>query len=90
MPHISDNLLKQKIEAGTEKVKLGSRYYHYKDPNVHYVVLFIGLLEWKDEPAVIYKSLKTNFVWIRQLDGDDGWLTPTDRPGTDKHRFIPV
>lgn len=53
------------IENAATKVKIGSTYYHYKNPNLHYKVLHIGLKS-TEQPCVIYQS-QTNpeLIWIK-------------------------
>lgn len=39
---------------------------------------------------MIYQDIETKVIWVRKLEGDDGWLTPVGREGKDKRRFIKI
>ena len=72
------------------KVKTGELYHHWKDPDTLYKVIDVGFTEWNEKLVVVYQNTKNNITWVRRLDGKDGWLTPVDRMGDDKNRFVLV
>lgn len=91
MSHKPYSVLNQELtEAAKGQIKIGGKYYHWKDPNFIYEVIGLGFLEWSGEIAVTYKPVDENVVWIRRLNGKDGWLTSVEREGEDKRRFIPA
>lgn len=59
-----------------EKVEIGKEYFHYKDKNKKYKVLFLGKLQMTDKKydlidMVIYETLYENDfgkIWVRPLD----------------------
>lgn len=71
-------------------IKEGDIYYHWRDPNTKYKILSLGFTEWNEDVVVIYQNIETKVVWVRKLEGDDGWLTPVERDGEDKRRFIKI
>ncbi len=55
-----------KLEQIKQTIPVGSRYYHYKNPNRFYTVTGLGIIEATGEPAIIYQAeydLKN--TWIR-------------------------
>lgn len=90
MAHTSVDDLLKKVNSAKGKVEVGETYYHWKNSDAIYTVLAVGLTEWDEEPVVVYQSTE-GVVWIRRLEGIDGWLTEVpDRPGVDKSRFVKV
>ena len=90
MAHTPYSELEEKIKLGKEKVVVGGKYHHWKDSETHYTILHVGLAEWSEEIVVIYQHEPAGVVWVRRLEGEDGWLTPVERDGDDKRRFVPV
>ena len=82
--------LKKKIDEAKKHVAVGQKYYHWKHPESHYIIIEIALTEWNEEVAIVYKNVDSGAIWIRPLEGKDGWLEPVERDGEDKRRFIPV
>lgn len=90
MAHTSVEDLLKKIEQAKEKVEVGGNYHHWRNKEVVYTVVAVGLTEWDEQPVVVYQSPE-GVVWVRRLEGVDGWLTEVaDRPGDDKSRFVKV
>lgn len=90
MAHTSYEDLEKKINLAKQKVEVGGKYHHWKDPDTHYTVLAVGFTEWNEEVVVVYQNLKNGMTWVRRYEGQDGWLTPVDSDGPDKSRFIKV
>jgi hypothetical protein len=69
--------------------KLPNSYYrHHKTKDVTYVVLYIGRCSANPSKFfVIYKSLKTQEVWVRPFEEFTGEVTVD---GTQVKRFSPV
>jgi hypothetical protein len=76
MAHTDSTQLLDKLNLEQYNIKIGVKYYHYKSPQKHYKVLNLALLEWDEEPVVIYQSLDDSIIWVRKVNGEDGWNTP--------------
>ena len=67
MPHSLESLNK-KISSAKNKVEVGGIYFHYKNPDQHYVVESIGFIEESEEVCVVYRALyDEGLVWVRTL-----------------------
>ena len=75
MAHTDSNQLLEKLNSEQYNIKIGAKYYHYKNPQTHYQVLHIALSEWDEEPVVIYQSLFDSIIWVRKINGENGWNT---------------
>ena len=64
--HIYTDELKRRLEEAKSKVKVGSKYYHYKHPEKHYIMEMIAMMEATEEPAVLYTS-EEGITWIRPI-----------------------
>ena len=53
MEHTPASILKKAITDTEQVVHIGSRYTHFKNPSVEYVVTGLGILEATEEVAVI-------------------------------------
>lgn len=78
------DLLHQMKEVESE-VEVGALYSHYRDLENPYTVIAVGLLEFSEEPAVVYE--KDSIIWIRSLSSwkeevllEDGSLVPRFAP----------
>jgi len=61
----------QIVNAAKTRVRIGSKYRHYKstDPDRQYQVTSIAILEATEEPVVIYQALYGDkLTWVRPLD----------------------
>ena len=76
MAHTDSNQLLDKLNPEQYNIAIGAKYYHYKNPQTHYQVLHIALSEWDEEPVVIYQSLADSIIWVRKINGENGWNTP--------------
>ena len=61
----------QIIDATKTRVRIGSKYRHYKstDPDQQYQVISIAILEATEEPVVVYQALYGDqLTWVRPID----------------------
>jgi hypothetical protein len=88
-PHVD---LAKRVQGAQVKVKVGSIYYHWRNPGQHYEVLAVGYTEWDENMVVVYKQINhpQPLVWVRRLRGEDGWLTPVEHNGIETPRFQAV
>ncbi len=75
MAHTDSNQLLEKLNPEQYNIEIGAKYYHYKNPQTHYKVLNIALSEWDEAPVVIYQSLTDSIIWVRKVNGENGWNT---------------
>jgi hypothetical protein len=75
MAHTDSKDLQTKLEPTQYNIEVGGHYYHYKSPQKHYKVLNLALLEWDEEPVVVYQSVVDNLIWVRRINGENGWNT---------------
>ncbi|NBP58509.1 DUF1653 domain-containing protein, partial [bacterium] len=75
MAHIDSKDLQTKLEPTQYNIEVGAYYHHYKNPQTHYKVLNLALLEWEEEPAVVYQSVVDNLIWVRRINSENGWNT---------------
>ena len=88
--HIVDNKereLHDKIKKAKQNVKIGGIYHHYRNPKLKYEVLNVGLDEVSTEPAVIYKALYNNLIWVRRISV---WCDQIEYKGKKISRFTLV
>lgn len=76
MAHIDSKDLQAKLEPTQYNIEVRAYYYHYKNPRAHYKVLNLALSEWDEEPAVVYQSMTDTLIWVRRINGENGWNTP--------------
>ena len=68
-----------------EKITIGGRYCHYKDPSHTYTVSDIAILESTEDPVVIYKAeYGNNITFVRPVDE---WLETVEKDGKQVLRF---
>lgn len=66
MGHTSQEDLAKKIE--TANIKVGEKYYHFKNPNDLYTIEFVGLLENTEEVCVGYRGdYGKKLLWVRTI-----------------------
>lgn len=76
---------KNKLADLATRVPIGSRYYHYKNPNRFYTVVAHGIIEATEEPAVSYQAdYDDKIIWIRPLSV---FLEPIEWEGKTVARF---
>lgn len=64
--HIAESELQKKVSNSS--IKVGARYWHYKDKNKLYQVESIGVLEQNEEVCVCYRALYgEKLLWVRTL-----------------------
>jgi len=93
MSHKTEEELNSLLEEARSKVSVGSKYYHYKNPDNQYVLIDVAIFEGDESVCVIYRPLymASNVLWIRKLEGEGGWLTPAvSENGEQTDRFVKV
>ena len=75
MAHTDPTQLLDKLNPKQYNIEIGAKYYHYKNPQTYYQVLNIALSEWDEEPVVVYQSLTDSIIWVRKINGENGWNT---------------
>lgn len=90
--HKSHNALLHQLASSMKKVNVGGIYYHWKNPDHHYIVLSVGFCEWDETVCVIYQDKEGDnpLTWVRRLEGEDGWLTKVEFNGQLRNRFTLV
>ena len=69
MAHTTQEDLQMKIDEALKLVQVGAHYVHFKNPQEHYVVEFVGFLENSEEVCVAYRALYgKGLLWVRTLD----------------------
>ena len=64
--HTSEKILSQKLSC--VNIKKDTFYYHYRNPDQHYLVQGIGLDEATEEPLVIYQACYGDgLTWVRKV-----------------------
>jgi len=67
--HIPESELTKKLNNAKEQVKIGSKYFHYKNPNQFYLILNLAIDEASETVSVIYQSLYgKNIIFVRPLE----------------------
>jgi hypothetical protein len=92
MAHIPYQELAKRVQGAEVKVKPGSLWHHWRDPEQRYRVIRVGLDEATETLVVVYEMLvePQPVVWVRPLRGPTGWLTPVSHKGAEVARFQPV
>ena len=77
--------LKERLDIAKEKVEVGSIYFHYKSPDMHYRVTDVAIFEEDEEPCIVYQSLHDhNLVWVRKISS---WTSMVEYEGRQVSRF---
>lgn len=85
MEHTPASILKKAITDTEQVVHIGSRYTHFKNPSVEYVVTGLGILEATEEVAVIYQSQSAETItFIRPFKS---WAESVEHEGITVPRF---
>ena len=89
MGHTPWQELANRIRGAEVKVKPGSLWHHWRDPDQLYRVVRVGIDEASEDLIVVYEMLvePKPVVWARSLRGADGWLTPVQHNGAEIPRF---
>lgn len=54
------------LEKLKTQIPVGSRYFHYKNPNQFYTIISHGIIEATGEPGIIYQAeYGDKTTWIR-------------------------
>jgi hypothetical protein len=75
MAHTDPTQLLDKLNPKQYSIEVGAYYHHYKNPQTYYQVINIALSEWDEEPVVVYQSLADSIIWVRKINGENGWNT---------------
>lgn len=69
MAHLGVEVLYNRLKTASKTIPAGSKWYHYKNKNLHYAVVNLALQENKEEVVVVYKPLYTDYdiLWTRPL-----------------------
>lgn len=91
MAHTERSVLQKKLDQAKTQIEIDTKYRHTKTGG-EYLVLGLGINEKSEEVSVIYQELShpEKIVWIRALEGDDGWSTPTEINGELVPRFTKI
>lgn len=77
--------LQQKLQDSQQKVTVGAHYVYYRDADLKYKVLQIGLQEADEQVCMIYQALYgEQLVWVRNLND---WLAEVELAGKKVARF---
>lgn len=89
MAHMPYYELAKRVQGAEVKIKPGSRWHHWRNPDQHYRIVRVGVDEATEQLVVVYEMLvePKPVVWVRPLRGKDGWLTPVEQGGTEIARF---
>lgn len=71
MAHVAAEILIKRWEEAVAKVPVGTRWFHYKQPDKPYVVKGVSIREETEEPEVLYHpdydNFPEEFVWVRPI-----------------------
>lgn len=88
MNHTSLEELSNNRQNAYQQVEVGALYYHYRNPQLHYKVIDIGIQEASEKICIIYKALYGACItWVRDLDS---WLAEIEVDGKKITRFQKV
>jgi len=74
MAHIPESELFKKLNDAKKLVKIGSKYFHYKNPDQFYIVLNLAIDENTESVSVVYQALYgKKIIFTRPISN---WLTP--------------
>lgn len=72
--HIPESELLKKLNDAKKLVKVGGKYFHYKNPDQFYIVLDLAIDEATENVSVIYQAqYRKKIIFIRPISN---WLTP--------------
>lgn len=85
MNHTSIEELVKKQKGAQSNVEIDATYAHYRNADLKYKVIAIGLQEATEKVCVIYQALYGDkLTWVRDLDS---WLSEVDLQGKKVARF---
>lgn len=88
MEHLSQETLKQQLDAASKKVKIGSLYSHLKHPDKLYRISELAVIEATEEICVIYQAqYGAKLTFVRPLSN---WLEVVQKDGVEIPRFKEV
>lgn len=59
---LSQNQLSEEVKKAKQKIVIGGRYVHYKDPSKIYTVLLLAISEKDNQLVVIYQAEYDNKI----------------------------
>ncbi|MDB5161382.1 MAG: hypothetical protein JWO96_762 [Candidatus Saccharibacteria bacterium] len=76
---LSHDELTERLDIAKQQIEIGSKYRHYKSPEMTYEVKDIVIQEADSEPCVIYQALygnqitfsRTVSVWLESVEVED-------------------
>jgi len=72
--HIPESELLKKLNDAKKLVKVGGKYFHYKNPDQFYIILDLAIDEATENVSVIYQAqYSKKIIFIRTLKS---FLTP--------------
>ena len=82
--------LDERLTKAQEAVTVGSHYAHYRDPEKHYKVLSLALLESSLEPCVVYQAqYGDRLTWVRALNDWASTVSLDSGKKVDRFQKIP-
>jgi len=86
--HPSHETLLGQLDDAATKVAVGGLYYHYKNPQLHYKVVGLGVTEADNSICVVYEAqYDKHLVFVRPLAS---WLDKVEWQNKVSDRFTPV
>ena len=72
--HIPESELLKRFNDAQKLVRVGGKYFHYKNPDQFYIVLNLAIDEATENVSVIYQAqYRKKIIFIRTLES---FLTP--------------
>lgn len=86
--HKSQEYLKKQLDIAKNSIEVGGIYSHYKNPDKHYKIKDLGIIEETEEVCVIYQAnYGENLIFVRPLSV---WLENVEYEGNLVPRFKKV
>lgn len=76
--------LEEKLKEASKKVKVGGRYWHFKNPDHFYTVVSLGIQEATENVCVLYKAEYADITFVRDLES---WISKVEVNGKLADRF---
>lgn len=88
MAHTPYSELEKRKAEVLKKVRVGGVYFHHQNTEVLYKVIDIAFQEADEALCVIYQTVANPAItWVRNLEGEKGWLIPEIIEGKEIIRF---
>ena len=91
MAHTSREILLAKLETANTFVSKGEIWQHTESGG-RYLIEGVAVDEGTEEVRIEYRELDHDpaITWLRSLDGEKGWITPTEINGMPAPRFTKI